>query len=189
MAAQPFKHCPDDGKDRDAAIAIEPEEPRCRGGGGCEKRKARWQQHDGERQQEGKLLCINQKGIADPVKPQKEIAKAEPPADKPRALHGAAAARPCRLAHAIQQPDENRNGDEENGKQAIRLKRERACGTRHESRRIAPPPPKLRHRGGEALKPLYRGSHPPLDLHALSLPLPLSPHHPLALARDECACA
>src|SRR5690606_10592140 len=92
MAAKPFKGGPDDSKDGDTTIAAEPEEPRNRGGGSGEKREARRQQGDGERQQEGKFLRIHQKGIADPVEPQKEIAEAEPPAHKPCTLHAAAAA-------------------------------------------------------------------------------------------------
>src|SRR5690606_29052073 len=166
MATQPFKDGPYDREDGDAAIALEPEEPRNRGDGSSEKRKARRQQGDGERQQEGKFLCINQEGIADPVKPEKEIAEAEPPAYKRRTLHGTAAARPRRLTNAIKQPDENRNGEKENGQKPVRLKRERACRTCHQSRRIAPPTPKLSQRGGKALKLFYCGSDPPLDLHA-----------------------
>ena len=77
-----------DGENHDARRARRPDEPRRAGGEGGEKRQARRHQRHRKGQQPGKLVGLDEKGLADPEQPEQEIAEAEPPSRRRRANGG-----------------------------------------------------------------------------------------------------
>ena len=81
IPARPFRRRQRQGQHQDAA---RPGSPKPRGDadrGGMEQGKAAGQQGDGQGEQPGENLRLDEKGLADPKQPGQEIAEPEPPAD------------------------------------------------------------------------------------------------------------
>ena len=148
MAAQPFGDRKHGREDQDARPALRPDGPGDRGAEAPEERQAGGNRDHREGHQPGELIGVDQKGSADPPQTGNEIAEAECPADGEGGDRSAkAAALPG--GGAIDQPDEDRNRQPEDGKNVERRLREGRQRAGDQSDRETAPAPQNDDRVGD----------------------------------------
>ena len=128
MAAQPFADRQADRERQHARGVAGPEQARQRKADRGEQREIGGQAEHRERHQPGKGRCIDQEGVADPVKPRHEIAEPEPEAGHRRRRHAA----PFSGRRAVDQPDRDRKGQEQHRPCIERRHRERRQRAGHQ---------------------------------------------------------
>ncbi len=146
VAAQPLGDGEGDREREHARRAARPDQPRQREPQRGKERQAGRQPDDRERQQPAEDLGVDQKRVADPIEAGEEIAEAEPPARGRRRHHAAEAPG----GGAIDQPDQDREGEERHRPHVERRQRQRRGGARKECDQHAPPAPGQHDRVGEA---------------------------------------
>ena len=154
--AQPLEQRERGGECGDAADIVGPEQPRQRRRQTVEDRENGRQQDDCDRQRPGEAVGLDQHGAADPPQPGDEIAEAEPPADRECRTQAAQKSGRTLDGRTVEQPDENRKGNEADRKEIVgrlRENRQRAGQERHER---APPTPQQYEPAGKAFQEMAR---------------------------------
>ena len=150
--ADPFEECERRGERGDAAEVVGPEQARHGGGQPIEDRQQRRQQHDGDRQRPGEFVGVDQNRTAHPPQPADEIAEAEPPADGEGGPQAAQQPRRAFDGGAVEQPDQDRKGDEADREEIERRQREHGNRAGQKRRKRAPPTPQQYESAGKAFQ-------------------------------------
>ena len=144
MAPHPLGRRKEDGEHQEARDAGGPE----RGGEPQGKRPEhgdrQGKQHQDERHHPGECLGIDQKRRRDPVQAGQEIAETEAPAE-PQAGTERTAPRRHLGIDAVEQPDQDREGDDEDRRQIERRHGKRRNGAEHDRKQRPPPAPQSHH--------------------------------------------
>ena len=148
MAAQPFGRGQRHTEREDAERTPRPQHPRHRHSERSKERKHRRQADDRDREQPAEGRRIDQEGVADPVEAGEEIAEAEPPARRRR--DGDAA--PAAQSGAVDEPDQDRKGQEQNRPRVERRHRRRRQGAGGEGDQPTSPPPRQHDRVDDVLR-------------------------------------
>ncbi|MNU75200.1 hypothetical protein D3C71_647240 [compost metagenome] len=129
-AAQPFRNAESGAERRQSPDAIGPEGPRKRRRQAVENCEIGGHAKNGERQRPGKLIGLDQQGIAQPPEIGDEIAEAEKPAECEGGPQPTGDTAIGIAGRSVDQPDEQRERHEKRGENAERGKRQRTDGAR-----------------------------------------------------------
>src|ERR1700675_1523617 len=137
MAAQPLTDRQADREREQARRIPGPQQARQRKAERTEQGETGRKPQHRERHQPGEGRCIDQEGVADPVKPRHEIAESEPETRHRRRRHAA----PSPGSGAVDQPDRDRKGHKQHRPCIERRHRQRRQGAGDQRNRGALPSP------------------------------------------------